>query len=114
MILATQITQVLFSIESELRRIDQWQTQAPEPLALQNQNPFCIDSLEFTQWLQWVLIPKMKHIIDNQLALPEHCAILPYAEEALVALDIDPKPLLRLIDELDRLITTHRGSTTVN
>ena len=44
-----------------------------------------MDTLEPLEWLQWVLIPRMHQLLDNELLLPKDFAIAPYYEMALDA-----------------------------
>ena len=49
----TRVADSLLQIEIELRRIDAWESEPPSPEALQSAQPFAVDTLEFTQWLQF-------------------------------------------------------------
>lgn len=72
---------------NELQKIMQkqglWQSLPPSPEALQSSQPFAIDSLTATEWLQWIFIPRMQALIDSKQPLPTQIAISPYLEEAL-------------------------------
>lgn len=74
------VRQLLLELEEELRALSWWESQAPAAQALQSQEPFCVDTLEFAQWLQWVFIPRMHSIIQTGQALPSQCAIYEMAE----------------------------------
>ena len=52
----TRVADSLLQIEMELRRIDAWESEPPSPEALQSAQPFAVDTLEFTQWLQFVFV----------------------------------------------------------
>lgn len=71
---------LLTELESELRTLGWWEQQAPNAQALQSQEPFCIDTLEFAQWLQWVFVPRLRAILNAGHALPSQCAIYEAAE----------------------------------
>lgn len=71
---------LLAELENELRALGWWEQQAPSAQALQSQEPFCIDTLEFAQWLQWVFVPRMSAILKSGHALPSQCAIYEAAE----------------------------------
>jgi len=43
--------------------------------------PFCVDTLSFPQWLQFVFIPKMRALHDQNLAYPVGSGIASMAEE---------------------------------
>ena len=60
-----------------------WQEQAPDSRAFASEQPFCLDTLEPLEWLQWVLIPRMHQLLDSGMPLPQNFAVAPYYEMAL-------------------------------
>ena len=66
---------LLVELEQELRQLGYWERQAPSVHALQSPQPFCVDTLDFSQWLQWVFVPRMQSIVHSDHALPQQCAI---------------------------------------
>lgn len=70
----------LTAIEHELVRLELWEEQPPAAAAFQSTTPFFADTMEFHQWLQFVLIPQFKMLIENDQPLPENVAIAPMAE----------------------------------
>lgn len=77
---AADIAALLIDIEAELRRLNWWASRPPSPQAMASTAPFCADTLSLEQWLQFVFIPKMRQLIDKELALPGDCGIAPLAE----------------------------------
>ena len=77
------VADVVERIAREMRRNDLWEEQAPSDRRMASTQPFCCDTLHFHQWLQWQFLPRMNDILDQEKALPENSAILPYAEEFL-------------------------------
>ena len=75
-----KLRELLSSLENELQQLGWWQQQEPSIEALQSQQPFCVDTLEFAQWLQWGFVPRMLSILDSGHALPSQCAIFEMAE----------------------------------
>ena len=75
-----RIASLLIDIEAELRRLQQWQHEAPTPEALASTEPFCVDTLTFAQWLQFIFLPRMRELIDARQVLPEQCNITAMAE----------------------------------
>ena len=57
------VAQQLLLIERELRTLDMWSVEPPVPEALASVEPFCVDTLRFEQWLQWIFLPRMKAIV---------------------------------------------------
>ncbi len=95
------ILEQLQYIEGCLKQAQCWQHKPPSPQALASSQPFCLDTLSFTQWLQFVLLPKMHYLVENDLPLPIVMAISPYAEEALKHASFDEKELLVVLKSFD-------------
>lgn len=74
---------LLAELSDVLKRHGAWQTSAPSASALASKEPFAIDALAPTEWLQWIFIPRMQQLVDARLPLPETFEISPYFEEAL-------------------------------
>jgi uncharacterized protein YqcC (DUF446 family) len=100
-----RVAELLSAIEAELRRLDLWESSPPAFSALQSVLPFCCDTLYLSQWLQWILIPRLRALLRDGCALPEACAIHPLAEEDLPRLTPRPGILLQLIQQLDESIS---------
>jgi uncharacterized protein YqcC (DUF446 family) len=98
------IAQQLLLIERELRLQGWWDEQPPSDQALASQQPFCVDTLSFEQWLQWIFLPRMKDLLESGAALPEACGIRPMAEQVYGARNEQAQALIRLLGEFDRLI----------
>ena len=73
---------LLAALELALLENGWWSDQSPTAEALASSEPFCIDTLHYNEWLQWVYIPKMRAFIADNAALPERSGLLPMAEEA--------------------------------
>jgi len=98
------IADVILAIEAELRRLNLWEDESPPRSALLSLQPFCYDTLRFNQWLQWVFLPRMRVILEDDLELPEASDIHPLAEEAFRQVDRDSARLLALIKHFDQII----------
>ncbi|MGO3414401.1 MAG: YqcC family protein [Kluyvera intermedia] len=85
MTLNARLRDQLLHIESLLRQHQHWQETAPHDSAFASDQPFFMDTLEPLEWLQWVLIPRMHQLLDNEMLLPKDFAIAPYYEMALDA-----------------------------
>lgn len=103
--LYSELADIVLAVEQELRRMDCWKDQAPEPERLQSAEPFCIDTLEFTEWLQFVFIVRVKYLIENALDLPAKSDIRPMAEEYFKGRENTAQVLIKLIERFDRLIS---------
>ena len=47
-----------------------WQLQPPPASAFESQQPFALDTMEATEWLQWIFIPRMSALIEAEAPLP--------------------------------------------
>lgn len=110
----TEVRGLLIGIERELRRLDLWESRPPPPHALMSEQPFCFDTLTFTQWLQWVFIVRVDELLANDRPLPAQSDIHPLAEHVFAEHDYDSAALLELIRRFDEIVThgddaTHRN-----
>lgn len=85
--------------------LDLWETTPPSDHDLSSTQPFCADTLSLSQWLQWLLIPRMHALIDGDLALPKNCNIHPFAQENFKGMPGDCSKLLKAIQDLDLALT---------
>jgi uncharacterized protein YqcC (DUF446 family) len=104
------IADQLLLIERELRAQGWWGSVAPSAEALASVEPFAVDTLDFEQWLQWIFLPRMKAILEQDLALPNASGIQEMAEMVFAARHVQGKDrqLQALLKEFDRLITASR------
>jgi uncharacterized protein YqcC (DUF446 family) len=70
---------LLERIEAELHGLGLWQNHFPSSQALASDQPFAIDTLDFHQWLQFILLPRMWEMIDGEHPLPQNIAVSPMA-----------------------------------
>jgi uncharacterized protein YqcC (DUF446 family) len=98
----------LLLIERELRLQGWWAQEPPSAEALASQEPFCVDSMEFEQWLQWIFLPRMKQIIEQELPLPNASGILAMSEMVYASRAEQSLGLNVLLAEFDELITQAR------
>ncbi|HEY5717796.1 MAG TPA: YqcC family protein [Motiliproteus sp.] len=100
-----QLRSCLYKLEEELQRLNLWSAQPPAPEAMASTAPFCIDTLNLSEWIQWLMIPRIHSLLDNDQALPTSCNVRAIAEESFKQLEQDINELLHLIEEIDSLIT---------
>jgi len=101
----SEIAAQLIDLEAGLRQLDLWSDEPPTAEALQSEQPFAMDSLEFEEWLQFIFLPTIYQVLDSGKALPERCAIAPMAEETIGKKPLMTETLMTTLRELDRLIT---------
>ncbi|MFP1732477.1 YqcC family protein [Lonsdalea quercina] len=96
-----QLRQALLAVEHALRESELWQSKPPEAEAFSSAEPFCVDTMEAQQWLQWVLLPRMHALLDSGAPLPARFAIHPYFEMAFEGREEELRFLLNALRELD-------------
>ena len=104
-----EVAAVLIDIEAELRRMGCWQAEPPAPEALRSEQPFAIDTLNFAQWLQFIFIPRMQFLLDQQQDLPRASGIAPMAEEYFSGLQLPVEGLLTALQAMDALLGSQRA-----
>lgn len=75
--------------------------------ALASQQPFCLDTMNFSQWLQFVFIPNIQLLIDAQQALPRFVkgqGLEPMASEFYAIAEDDHREILAVIGQIDDLL----------
>lgn len=92
----------LLALEQELRQQGLWAAQPPSPAALASREPFCVDTLPYESWLQWVFIPRMAQIVERGGMLPAACHIQPMGEEAFAHLGRRSHELVSILGRIDR------------
>lgn len=96
----------LLLIEHELRVQGWWSEDVPSAEALTSTVPFAVDTMSFEQWMQWVLLPRMKEILERGMALPNASGILVMAETVYSDRPEESRQLRKLLAEFDQLISS--------
>jgi len=100
------VADVLMDIEAEMRIMRWWDAVPPSAQALASSLPFCADTLEFYQWVQFVFLPRMHALVDQRLPLPTACGIAPMLEESSRASGRESAHLLDLFMRFDTLLSS--------
>ena len=93
-------------MEEEMKILDLWEQVPPSDEALSSTMPFCYDTLEFTQWIQWLFIPRLRALLEGELALPKNSSVHELAEMSFKELEQDTDHLLVIIAELDDVLNS--------
>lgn len=109
---AHELADCLLGIEAELRRLGWWENHPPSARALASSEPFCIDTLAFEQWLQWVFLPRMQALLEQAGELPARSAITEMAEVAYVQMPGRTVALRRHLKRFDRLLERHHQAVS--
>ncbi|MGO3344776.1 MAG: YqcC family protein [Marinomonas sp.] len=91
----------LMDLEMALRESGVWECTQPSALALASNEPFCIDTMDFSQWLRYVMIVRFKALLETGGALPTRCQISPMAVESFK--QVPAVYLSKITDALDRI-----------
>ncbi|MCR5084008.1 MAG: YqcC family protein [Succinivibrionaceae bacterium] len=95
----------LDAIEARLGELGLWADggQSPSAEALGSTLPFCCDTLEFHEWLQFVLVRRLREALAQGGRLPQNMLVHPYAEEVYRGQWHKYRNLIQSIRELDDL-----------
>jgi uncharacterized protein YqcC (DUF446 family) len=102
-----QIADILLDLEMQLRAQSLWAFEPPPFERLQSQEPFCLDTLDFPAWLQFVLIPRMSILIEAGAALPKTSQITPMAEEYFRGLTLNGAEICSILERFDLVIALY-------
>ncbi|MCC4263120.1 YqcC family protein [Oceanimonas baumannii] len=103
--MSATVHHLLLTIEHELNTLGWWQNEPPPPGALQSTQPFCLDTLSLPQWLQFVLLPRLRDLLAAGQPLPARIAVYPMATESMKGAPEETSALLEAIAQLDETLT---------
>lgn len=98
-----RLIELLKRLEQEMRRLSLWQAVSPTKEALTSQEPFCLDTMGFDQWLQWVFVARLRAAVEANASLPRKSEISPLAQEFFKTRGKECDKLLSLIVGVDEL-----------
>ena len=101
----TEIAAVLIDIEAQLRQLGLWQARPPPPEALASDQPFAVDTLTLSQWLQFIFLPTLYGMLERGETLPRECGIAPMAEEYFRGSGLATGQLLDALARVDALLS---------
>ena len=92
---------ILDDLQTEMENQGLWSTHPPDPKAFESQTPFFADTMDFSQWLQWVFVARFRAMMDAGAPLPGSCDVAPMAEEALKEMEQDMTEIISLLKAFD-------------
>jgi len=101
----TEIAEVLIDIEAQLRQLGQWDKIPPSTEALASEQPFCVDTLTLPQWLQFIFMPTLYRMLEENQALPDRCGIAPMAEEFFRGSGLATGELMEALAQIDEVLS---------
>lgn len=108
-----QVLALLEELQLELVALHLWSESPPPDAAFLSQTPFCLDTMSFDKWLQFVLIPKLRALIIEDKPLPAKIAVTPMAEEVFKERLEDVQALLHVLTQLDAAMNGKNPSRSV-
>ncbi len=90
-------------IERELRALNAWQLEPLPKSAFRSRTAFFADTMSLYQWLQFVLVPRVRSIVAERGAFPGESQVGAYAIRELDGRD-EANGLIEALCEFDRFI----------
>ena len=103
-----QLAALLIDIEAQLRQLNLWDEEPPPEEALASTQPFAVDTLTLPQWLQFIFLPTIRYLLEEELELPAQCGIAPMAEEFFRGTRMPVVELIAVLERIDELLTRQR------
>jgi uncharacterized protein YqcC (DUF446 family) len=93
---------IITEIETEMKRKGYWSTQPLPAEAYDFRQAFAIDTMTFPQWLQFVFLPRVRQILEEQGAFPAQSMV---GTQAIREFDGDTNAaqLVSLLNNFDHL-----------
>ena len=107
----TEVAEVLIDIESELRQLGLWDRLPPSPQALRSDQPFCVDTLTLSQWLQFIFLPTLYGLMEEGRELPKRCGVAPMAEEYFKASELHVDALITALRDIDIALSADEANS---
>lgn len=108
------IFDALYELETALKQQNLWGDVLPTAEQLASQEPFCVDTLAFEQWLQWIFIPKMTALISTpQFSGMTHTSdIYTMADYVFQSYEQSTEQITAIIQQIDTLINDFDNSNS--
>jgi uncharacterized protein YqcC (DUF446 family) len=94
-------------IEAEMKRIGYWSLEELPEEAYDFQQAFAMDTMAFSQWLQFVLIPRVRAIIEEKGDFPSESMVGAQAVREFDG-DATASGLVTLLGEFDDLFRSRK------
>lgn len=93
-------------LEDELKALSLWGGELKRPAAevLASTNPFGVSSMEFHEWLEYILIARFRELLAQAEPLPSKMLVHTYAQEYYRGKWAEHRQLIVILQDLDKLI----------
>ncbi len=98
------LRELLFELEAEMKATALWQAEPLPPSAYESTEPFCIDRMNFAQWLQFIFLPRMHALLDAEQPLPAQISIVPLAEVYFAQAGVKAEKLVKLLQRIEQAV----------
>lgn len=99
------LEQALRELEAAMRAGNMWRQDEPTPQELASREPFCTDTMNLPQWLRFVLVTRLKTMIDARQPLPSNADMAPAAELYLTQYSMGAKrPVVEAVKQIDNIL----------
>ncbi len=98
------IDQRLDELESALAAAKLLENDLPSKAALSSDAPFCYDSLQYHQWLQFVFLPKTRELVSEEAVPAARSQIAPFVEHEMSGSGKYYGEILIAVKRLDKLL----------
>ncbi|WP_157981229.1 YqcC family protein [Aliidiomarina iranensis] len=99
----------LEDLEQHLKAQALWDEAMPEPSRLLSSQPFASDTLEFYQWIQFIMIPSLRQCVEQRKPLPNKIAVSPMAVEVWKGKLKEHRQIILALKAIDELLDGHHG-----
>ena len=90
------------AIEAEMKRRGLWQSNPLTPEQYEFQQAFALDTMAFSQWLQFIFIPRVRNIIQTRDEFPSSSSVGAQAVREFDGYD-EASKLTSMLSEFDAL-----------
>lgn len=93
-------------LEDELKALSLWggELKCPAAEVLATTNPFGVGSMEFHEWLEYILIARFRELLAQDNPLPSKMLVHTYAQEYYRGKWSEYRQLIGILQGLDKLI----------
>jgi uncharacterized protein YqcC (DUF446 family) len=97
-----EVERRISAIEAEMKRIGYWSPEQLPAEAYDFQRAFAMDTMAFSQWLQFIFIPRVRSIIEQKGDFPSESMVGTQAAREFDG-DGNASELVTLLSEFDGL-----------
>jgi uncharacterized protein YqcC (DUF446 family) len=98
-----QVQAKVDQIEAEMKRIGFWQTTPLEPEKYEFKAAFAMDTMAYSQWLQFIFVPRVHEVIASRGPFPRQSSVGAQAIREFDGVN-EASDLVTMLCEFDRLI----------